>query len=171
MRKLIIASVLLTLFFSGCGYRAGSLMHPQIKSIAIAPVSNETMLYNASAQMRGVLAECFQSDGSLKLVSEGTADCILYAKVVSAQFSQVSWESNSDDSDDEFLPDQWRVTISAVITVMVPGRAEPLIRETKVSGTTNFVAGADMESSRTYAVRQACFGAAKQAVARVTESW
>ena len=171
MRKLFIAAAVFVLFLCGCGYRVGSLMHPQIKSIAIAPVSNETMLYNAGAQMRGILAECFQSDGSLKLKSEGTADCILYAKVMSAAFSQVSWDSNVSNSDDEFLPDQWKVTVSATITVMIPGRAEPLIRETTVSGSTEFVAGADIESSRTYAVRQACYQAAKQAVVKVTEAW
>ena len=171
MKKLFIACAVMSLFLCGCGYRVGSLMHPQIKSIAIAPVSNETMLYNAGAQMRGILAECFQSDGSLKLVSEGTADCILYAKIVSATFSQITWESNANSSDDEFLPDQWRVNISVAVTVMIPGRAEPLIRETTVSGATNFVAGADLESSRTYAVRQACFQAAKQVVVRTTEAW
>lgn len=171
MKKLSVVCALLMLTLCGCGYRAGSLMHPQIKTIAIAPVSNDTMMYNAAAQMRGVLSECFQSDGSLRLVSESSADCILYAKVTGATFSQVSWDSNSDNSDDEFLPDQWTLVISAKITVMVPGRAEPLVRETTISGSTTFVAGPDIESSRYYAVRQACFQAAKQAVSRVTESW
>ena len=171
MKRIFIAGALLSLILCGCGYRVGSIMHPQIKSIAIAPVSNDTMMYNAAAQMRGTLAECFQSDGSLKLVSEGTADCILYAKIVSANFSQLSWDSNATNSDDEFLPDQWRVTISAVITVMLPGRAEPLMKNVTVSGSTNFVAGADLESSRYYAVRQACYQAAKQAVVKVTEAW
>ena len=171
MKKLSVLFAVLALTLCGCGYRAGSLMHPQIKSIAIAPVSNDTMMYNAAAVMRGVLAECFQSDGSLKLKSEGTADCILYAKVTGANFTQVSWDSNASNSDDEFLPDQWDLTITANITVMIPGRAEPLIRETAVSGKTSFVAGADIESSRYYAVKQACFQAAKQAVSKVTESW
>lgn len=170
MKKLFITSIaLLALFFSGCGYKVGSLMHPQIKTIAIAPVSNDTMMYNVAAQMRGLLAECFQSDGSLKLVSEGTADCILYAKVTDAKFSQVSWSSSNDD--EEFLPNQWGVTVSAKITVMLPGRADPLIKETSISGSSQFSGGPDLETSRTSAVRQACFEAAKQAVSKVTEAW
>ena len=76
MKKIfLLAAAVCALFISGCGYRVGSLMHPQIKSIAIAPVSNDTMLYNVSAQMRGALAECFQTDGSLKVAGEGTVDC------------------------------------------------------------------------------------------------
>jgi len=111
MKKIfLLAAAVCALFISGCGYRVGSLMHPQIKSIAIAPVSNDTMLYNASAQMRGALAECFQTDGSLKVAGEGTADCILYAKVTNAVFHQITWENNANDDDDEFIPDQWQVT-------------------------------------------------------------
>ena len=98
-----------------------------------------------------------------------TADCILYAKVTNATFSQVSWSSNNDD--DEFLPNQWKVSISAKITVMIPGRAAPLISETGISGSSQFSGGPDLETSRTSAVRQACFEAAKQAVAKVTEAW
>jgi hypothetical protein len=170
MKKFSVISIaLLALLFTGCGYRVGSLMHPQIKSIAIAPVTNDTMMYNVAAQMRGLLAECFQSDGSLKLVNEGTADCILYAKVTNAKFSQVSWSDSNNDND--FLPSQWSVSISAKITVMIPGRATPLIRETSISGSSQFSGGPDLETSRTSAVRQACFEAAKQAVAKVTEAW
>ena len=40
---LIAAAALLLPILSGCGYRIGSLMHPQINSIAIAPVVNETV--------------------------------------------------------------------------------------------------------------------------------
>ena len=54
--------LLLALFFSGCGYRIGNLGHPQLKSVAIAPVVNDTLAYNASAEMRGQLAERFQVD-------------------------------------------------------------------------------------------------------------
>ena len=172
MKKLLrLILLFIAVLTAGCGYRVGSIMHPQIKSIAIAPVSNETMLYNVSAQMRGILSEVFQTDGSLKLKSEGRADCILYAKITKAEFSQITWENNTARNSDDFLPDQWRVKITAEIAVMIPGRAEPLIRPTDVSGSTTFVTGADMESSRRYAVRQACFAAAKKAVVLVTESW
>ena len=149
MKKLaFLAAVIAVFLTTGCGYKVGNLMHPQVKSIAIAPVSNDTMLYNAAALMRGALAECFQSDGSLKLTSEGTADCILYARVTKAVFHQISWENNANDDDDEFLPDQWQVTVTAKIMIMIPGKADPLIRETTINGSTKFVTGGDLENSR-----------------------
>ena len=82
-----------------------------------------------------------------------------------------TWENNADDDDDEFIPDQWQVTVTAKITVMIPGRADPLVRETTVNGMTRFVTGADLENSRHQAVKQACFQAAKAAVIQVTERW
>ena len=59
--------LLLTMLFSGCGYKIGNMGHPQLKSVAIAPVVNDTLAYNAAANMRGQLAECFQTDGTMKL--------------------------------------------------------------------------------------------------------
>ena len=62
--------LLLFLLLGGCGYQVGSLMHPQVKTVAVAPVVNETVAYNVAAEMRGLLCECFITDGSLKLVDE-----------------------------------------------------------------------------------------------------
>ena len=62
----VAALMMLTLLLacvSGCGYRVGSLMHPQIRTVAVAPVVNETIAYNVSAEVRGLLCEAFMTDG------------------------------------------------------------------------------------------------------------
>ena len=76
--KFLFYSLVLTatLFCAGCGYKFGSTMHPQITSVAVAPVTNETLSYNASAVLRQKLTELFTTDGSLKLKSIGNADTI-----------------------------------------------------------------------------------------------
>ena len=83
---LITAAVLL--MTGGCGYRFGTMGHPQIKTIAIAAVKNDTTVYNLSAIMRNVLVEQFMLDGTLKVVSEKKADCILFEE--SPEQAQVS---------------------------------------------------------------------------------
>ncbi len=75
------ACLLVFLSTSSCGYRVGSLMHPQIKTVAIADVKNETTEVLASAIMRKLLAERFQFDNSLKIVSLDKADCIVYCRI------------------------------------------------------------------------------------------
>ena len=42
-------------------------MHPQLNRVAVAPVTNETLSYNAAAILRNKLTEVFTTDGSLKL--------------------------------------------------------------------------------------------------------
>ncbi len=153
----------------GCGYQLGSVMHPQIKTIGVAPVVNETIAYNVAPQVRALLCERFQTDGSLKLVDEKSADCIIYARVLDTQYTQISWSNQVEE--DRLLPNQWQVTINIEYVVMIPGQAKPLISTRKASGSTRFMSGPDLEVSRSYALRQAAFEAAKTIVSSVTEAW
>ena len=154
------------LFLCGCGYRIGSLMHPQINTIAIAPVVNETVAYNIAPQVRSLLCETFQQDGSLQLRRESNADCILYARVTSIKFNSSTWSSTYDD--ENYVPTEWKVTVSIEYSVVIPGDLKPL-KKGKASGSSVFMTGADMETGRTNGIRLASYDAAKQIVHRVTE--
>ena len=164
----LLPLLLLPVLFSGCGYRVGYLGHPQLKSVAVAPVVNDTLAYNVASQMRSLLSECFQTDGTMKLESVKRADCIVYARVTTISFSEISWSSTRDNTN---LPNQWRVQLTAEFSVVLPGRAEPLLRNMTASGSAEFMSGPDIEISRNYAIRQACFVAAKAIVSQVTEAW
>lgn len=167
--KLFLPALLLcTILTAGCGYRIGYLGHPQLKTVAVAPVVNDTLAYNASAYMRGLLTESFQTDGTMKLVGMTTADCIVYVRITSIKISEVSWGSRAED---DFIPNQWRVSMETEYSVVIPGRAEPLIKERKATGTAEFMSGPDIEISRNYAMKQAAFVAAKSIVSQITEAW
>ena len=155
-------------FLCGCGYRIGSLMHPQIESIAIAPVTNETVAYNLAPQVRGLLCETFQQDGSLQLRRESSADCILYARITGVSFSSSTWSSTYDD--ENYVPSQWSVKVTIEYTVVIPGELKPLVKG-KQTGSATFMTGADMEAGRTNGIRLAAFDAAKKIVHSVTEAW
>ena len=166
---LIAAAALLLPILSGCGYRIGSLMHPQINSIAIAPVVNETVSYNVAPQVRSLLCEAFQQDGSLELRRESDADCILYARVVKISFKESTWSSTYND--DLYVPIEWTADIDIEYTVVVPGELKPLFKKTKVSGSATVMTGADMETGRVSGIRQAAYAAARRIVDNVTEGW
>ena len=166
---LIAAAALLLPILSGCGYRIGSLMHPQINSIAIAPVINETVSYNIAPQVRSLLCEAFQQDGSLQLKRESNADCILYARVTNIKFKESTWSSTYND--DLYVPIEWTADIDIEYTVVVPGELKPLFKKTKVSGNAKVMTGADMETGRVNGIRQAAYDAAKRIVDNVTEGW
>lgn len=167
-RSFVFALAASVMFLCGCGYRIGSLMHPQINSIAIAPVVNETVAYNLAPQVRSLLCETFQQDGSLQLRRESNADCILYARIVDVKFTSSTWSSTYDE--ENYVPTEWKVDVTIEYTVVIPGELKPLAKG-KVSGKSTFMTGADMETGRTNGVRLAAFDAAKKVVHQVTEGW
>ncbi len=168
-KYLLIVLVALTTL-CGCGYHVGSIMHPQIKTIAIAPVVNETLSYNVSAEMRQMLSEQFMVDGSLKLVDLKKADCIIYVRVKSITFSEVTSSSyNSEYS--LFIADEWSATVNAEYSVIIPGRKEPLISTRSITGSADFSAPGDMDPHRRRGTLQACRDAAMRVVESVTEAW
>ena len=151
---------------NGCGYSFGPIGHPQLKTVAVAPVVNETLGYNAAAQMRGLLTECFTTDGTVKLVSMREADCIVYARITDVNITELNW---SDD--DELQGNEWRCSVKVNYSVIIPGRGKPLISEASASGSADFISGPDLEGSRLSGMRQAMFEAAKQIVSGITEAW
>ena len=168
MRSLrFAAAALLALIGAGCGYSCGPLGHPQLKTVAVAPVANETLSYNAAAQMRNLLCECFTTDGTLKLVSLHTADCIVYAKVSGVSITESSWSSDSDN----FQPNEWNCKVTIKYSVVLPGRGKPLISEKTATGSALFTSGPDLEASRVNGQRQAMYDAARNIVADITEAW
>ena len=153
---------------SGCGYKVGYLMHPQIATVAVAPVKNETLAYNAASVLQQKLSEVFTTDGSLTLKSISKADCIVYARILKVSYAEISGHISEND---DFLPNEWRVTVEVEYSVILPGRAKPLIGPQVVSGDAEFVSDADLENSRINGVNQALFNAAITVVANLTEAW
>ena len=169
IRTTVLFAVL-ALFLTGCGYRIGHMGHPQISSLAVAPVTNETLLFNAAGTMRALLCERIMNDGTYKLLNESKADCILHARVVNAKFSEISWSSDDGDSGD-FFPEYYRVQVEVQYSVILPGRVEPLIGPAKVKGTAMFDHTIDLETARRNGVKQALWDASKKIIDACTESW
>jgi len=162
---------LILLFASGCGYRIGarSLMHPQIKSIAVAEVKNNTLEALAASIMRQQLAERFQFDGALKLKNLGQADCVLYGKIT--KVSSITIREDSTDNYLTYRPAEFRLFVTLEFNVIIPGRGEPLVPARSVTGYADYQILADPAVSRLNALKQACYNAAKLAVEYTTEAW
>ena len=156
------------LLLSGCGYRIGFMGHPQISSIAVAPVTNETLVFNAASMMRSLLCERITTDGTYKLKRESDADCTIHARVIKADFQQISWASSDDDV---FFPEFYKVVVSVEYSVILPGRVKPLMGPEVVKGSAMFDHIIDLETARRNGVRQALWDAAKKITDGVTERW
>lgn len=162
---LIVLSLLIS-FCSGCSYQMGGMMHPQIKSIAIAPVKNNSREVLASTIMHKLLAERFMFDGSLKLTSMEKADCIVYCQINSVTQNAVSW-----DEDDEERPSEFNLSVSGEFVVMLPGKTVPLIKKRSITGSCTYQFRTDPAIGKENGLTQACLQMANMVVQYTTEAW
>ena len=103
-------ALLLPPLFSGCGYRIGarSLVHPQIKSIAVGEIKNDTLEPLAASIMRQQLCERYMFDGALKLKNKADADCILSGTIRSVKNTTI----REDDTDNDiYRPAEFRLEV------------------------------------------------------------
>lgn len=163
---IIFAGVLFSA--AGCGYHVGFMKHPQIDSLAVAPAVNETAIYNVASDMRFMMTEAIQQDGTYKLSDQRRADAIIYLIVKEAAFAEISDASIEDNN--RYRPGEWSAKVKVDYRVIIPGRGEPLLQGS-VTGNAFFQAPGDLESARLRAVRQACHVAAQKIVYNIAEGW
>ena len=171
-RSLALCFLVLGCALSGvsCGYyHMGSMMHPQIKTIAISTIRNDTREPLLTELARTQIAARFQSDNSLKLVSKEEADCILYVRLVDVTTSVSRY--NPGYEEDEYRPAEFHLTINAEMEVLIPGRSEPLIRKRTVTGSANYQYNVDPQVGKYYGMRLACFDLGGEIVEYPTEAW
>ena len=157
-------------FASSCGYyHMGSMMHPQIKTIAISTIRNDTREPLLTELARTQIAARFQSDNSLKLVSKEEADCILYVRLVKVDSSMRRY--NPGYEEDEYRPAEFHLNLTAEMEVLIPGRSEPLISKRTVSAGANYQYNVDPQVGKYYGLRQACFDLGGEIVEYTTEAW
>ena len=172
MKFRLLLLMCLSLFaVTGCGYRLGFTGHPQIGSLGVAPVDNETLLYNASGTLRALLCERIMNDGTYKLKRENDADCVIHARVVNSTFNEISWTSSNSDDTGDFFPEYYKVTVTVEYSVILPGKLTPLIGPAKVTGEAMFDHVIDLETARRNGVKQALWDATKKIIDGCTEAW
>ena len=165
---ILVFCCVLSTMFCGC-YHMGSMMHPQIKTIAISTIRNDTREPLLTELARNQIAARFQSDNSLKLVSKEEADCILYVRLTQVTTSMLRY--NPSYVEDDYRPAEFRVNLSAEMEVLIPGRSEPLIKKRTVSGVANYQYNVDPQVGKYYGLRQACYDLGGDIVQYTTEAW
>ena len=171
--RLFLLSVILVSagFLPGCGYHVGSICHPQIKTVAIADVKNETYEVLAATLLRNLLAEWFQFDNSLKLTSLDKADCIVYARVTRVRNNSISWKYNSKVDDDNYRANEYQLTVTVEYLVRMPGRGKPLVPKSTAVGSSKYLFSHDPAIGRVSALKQALLRVSDIIVAATTEAW
>lgn len=171
VRKMLMCAVipLVCLAVSGCGYHLGSVMHPQVETIAIAPVKNETLEEIATPAMRQALSEQFQFDNSLKLKTVEEADCVLYGRITKIRTTAIGFDSTNNEQ--TYAPAEFALEITFEFAVIIPGRSKSLINTREVTGKAAYQVAADNEIARRRGIQMACRDAAQKVVVYTVEAW
>ena len=167
--KTAISFAILVVIFSGCGYHTGSIAHPQLKTIGISTIQNNTYEPDLSAYMRQALSENFQVDNSLKVKQEKEADCILYGRITEVTIDGT--DKATTNNEQIYRTAEFKIDVTFEFVVIIPGRAEPVVSTRQVVGSSYYQVTADQFISRKSGLAQACRDAAKQAVNYTVEAW
>lgn len=166
-----------TAVLSGCqGYRAGSLMHPDLQSVAVASVRNLTPQPGASARLRNLLARELSSADAVQLASQEQADGLLHVTVESVSTKPIARTFRRDpvageDRDDSLKGVLYRTTVSLRGHLTVPDGGTDPIELRLVKGEAEFDRSPDVPEAQNAAFDQALRNAARQLITAMTEAW
>jgi hypothetical protein len=169
-KYIIIAfSGLFVLFLSGCGYHLGAFGNPQIKTIAISPIINDTIQINASTYMKQALVDRFHFDSAYKVVKISDADAILYGRITKIDFTAPSILTANEGV--TFMTKEFGCNLEFEYSLIIPGRATPVVPQTTVSGSSQFQVPVDLFPARQSGIQLSSRNAAETVVWRCTEGW
>lgn len=174
----IIFAVVVLVVSTGCaGYRAGSLMHPDVDSVTIAPVRNRSDAPGAGAILQRELAIAIARESGLTLAPPEKADARLIATISTIDYRSAA-RGRTADSDSSGVDEgtyrtrlyRAEVTLEVSLAPLDAASAARL-EALEVKGTADVGTTADVAQARTEGARQALQNAARKAVLQIAEAW
>jgi hypothetical protein len=155
------------LLLNGClGYRVGSLLPPDLETIAVPTFENltqEPLLENVVTD--AVIAQ-IQIEGGLKVVPQAQADCILVGKIHKFSLVPLRYDRN-----DRGVPNEYRAVITASYVLEDNRSGEVINQRPLLSGEKDFILGGDLISAKRSALPEAAEDLAHDIVESVVEAW
>lgn len=165
MLGLVLTSIIL---LQGCaGYRLGTMLPPDIKTVYAPTFINETGEPLVDSETTQAFIEELQLDGSLKLVEDPQlADAVLYVTVKRMRLEPLAYETER-----ETLAREYRLTLTAKILFERRATKEVLFERPGVQGESTFVLSGDISNGKRLALPDAAEDLAHDIVEAIVESW
>jgi len=168
-RYLLSGSVFVFLamfFFTGCaGYRLGSTLPPDIKTIYVPLFANKSREPLVENQATAATIAELQKDGTLKVVNAEKADVILECTVIAISLNPLQYSRT-----DVTKPNEYRLTISASFTLKSV-RDKEVLCDASVIGESTFPFYGNLTSAKQSAMPRAAEDLAKRIVEKAIEAW
>jgi len=154
---------------SGClGYQVGPVPPPYmagVKTIAVPPFKNETLYPRVEALLSQTVIQQIQQDGTFTVGPERTSDVVLEGTVNNIRRTPARSIRGNVIATSEFelaLEIQYKVIRSSNGQVL---------DQRKVTGTTTYFVGNDLQQDEAQAIPRAAQNAAVRIVNLITEGW
>ncbi len=152
---------------AGCaGYRLGSTLPPDIRSVHIPTFINETDEPQLEMETTGAVITEFQRNGTLRITDRDQADSILEVVIKKYELVPIRY-----DRDEATTAKEYRLVITASINFSRVNADMPIIKNKQVIGESDF----DVVGDRTTLKRQALPKVAKDLghniIEAVVEYW
>jgi hypothetical protein len=159
--------VLGLLALPGCvGYRLGTMLPPDIKTIHVPTFINQTGEPQIELQATRSAIEEIQRDGSLKIAAENQADAILQVKLTQYRLTPLVYEAQRKTAATEY-----RLTLQAAIVLTRRSDNKVIVENPRCNGESTFPVVGDMSSSKRFGLPKAAADLAHDIVQKVTEVW
>lgn len=161
---LLLAAVSLT----GCvGYRLGSMLPPDIRSVYVPMFVNETTEPLIEDEATRAAIKEFQKDGSLQVAgTPEEADALLKVTLVGYDLSPLTYDITKKTAANEY-----RLTLTAALVMTRAKGGDVLAESPNVQGESTFVVSGDFTSSKQRGLPVACQDLAHDLIETVVETW
>jgi hypothetical protein len=165
--SLLILTALAHALLPGCvGYRLGSMLPPEIKTVHVPTFVNQTTEPQLELDTTRFALQEFQKDGSLKLAPAETADAILQVRLTDYLLTPLQYDANRPTATFEY-----RITLYASIVMTRKRDGKVLAENPRCFGEGTFTVVGDLSSSKRIGLPKAAKDLAHDIVQKVTEVW
>jgi hypothetical protein len=157
----------LALLMPGCvGYRLGTTLPPDVKTIYVATFVNQTGEPGIETAATRATRQEFQKDGTLRIVDDGkAADIVLTTTLSSYKLAPVRFQKDNPKAAQEY-----RLHLTADIVAVMPQTGRTVAKR-RVDGETTFQFSGDLPSAKVAALPTAAADLAHRIVGDVVEAW
>ena len=164
---ILLGMTLVLLALPGCvGYRLGSTLPPDVKTIYVHLFINKCNEPLLEIDTTNATVAEFQTDGTLRIVSKGEADVLLETTLNSMTLTPLRYNETTDKT----KPNEYRLTLQ-VSFVLKRAKTREIMNEASVVGESTFVFLGNLNSSKRAAIPAASQDLAKRIVEKVVETW
>lgn len=162
----LAAMLIVGLSVAGCGvYSASSgRVDENLKKVAVQFLENLTPEPNLGVELSEVIIFALQSDNTLKVVDEASADSIISGRVVRYNLREMA-------TTQELTVNEYQVQIAVVLTFTVRSTGEKIFESRRFTGTGNYVLNDTQGTSEETARSEAVEEIVRDILAQVVEDW